>query len=81
MNNPYGPQFGPARATPPSTNGHAGHTTPRPDRRTCPSCGVAGVRYLRSTGRWHRAPSGENTFGYVTFCAACGHEYGETSAQ
>ena len=74
MNDP-GPRFVPAPLTPPSTNGHSSLDTARTERRTCPSCGAAGVRFIRSTGRWYRDPSGENTFGYVTFCAACGHEY------
>jgi C4-type Zn-finger protein len=80
MNDPQRPCFVPARATPPSTNGYARRNGTSPERRTCPSCGAAGVRFLRSTGRWHRDPSGGSTFGYVTFCAACGHDYGETVA-
>jgi hypothetical protein len=65
------------RATP-GRNGHAGRDGTTGGLRSCPSCGVAGVRYLRSTGRWHRDSAGETSFGYVTFCSACGHEYGET---
>jgi rubredoxin len=80
MTNPFEPPFVrlrpfAARMKEPAN----GHTSGTPVRR-CPSCGVTGVRYIRSTGRWHRTPSGRSSFGYVTFCAACGYEYGETQA-
>ena len=72
----------PHRPSPPSRNGRAQHPasvgtgTPAPGAgRRCPGCGAAGVRYLRSTGRWERDPAGAFSFTYVTFCAACGHEY------
>jgi hypothetical protein len=62
---------------PPSRNGH--RATPAgagaAGVRRCPACGAAGVRYLRSTGRWLRDAVGDIRFAYVTFCAACGHEY------
>jgi len=38
------------------------------------------VRYLRSTGRWLRDDAGDVSFAYVTFCAACGHEYAPDAA-
>jgi hypothetical protein len=60
----------------PPRNGHA-HAggNELTGARRCPDCGVTGVRYLRSTGRWLRDATGQTTFAYVTFCAACGHEY------
>jgi hypothetical protein len=80
MNDPLGPRAEPALTATPSRNGHTYRPAPS-GIRTCPSCGAAGVRFIRSTGRWYREASGENTFGYVTFCAACGHEHGETVAE
>lgn len=68
-----------------SRNGHS--TRPAEDlatgasTRRCPGCGVTGVRYLRSTGRWQRDAAGGFTFTYVTFCAACGHEYERPQAE
>jgi hypothetical protein len=41
--------------------------------RRCPGCGVAGVRYVRSTGELERTPDDTLAWYYVTFCAACGH--------
>jgi hypothetical protein len=80
MNDPFGPGSEPALTATPSRNGHAASHPERAGIRACPGCGAAGVRFIRSTGRWYRGPSGENTFGYITFCAACGHEHGETAA-
>jgi len=80
MDDPFGPRAEPALTATPGTNGRTKHATASGGIRSCPSCGAAGVRFVRSTGRWYREPSGESTFGYVTFCAACGHEYGETAS-
>jgi hypothetical protein len=80
VDDPFGPRAEPAMTAAPSRNGHSYRPAP-PGVRICPSCGAAGVRFIRSTGRWYRAPTGENSFGYVTFCAACGHEHGETAAE
>ena len=63
---------------PPSRNGHVHEPLDGAGTaglRRCPGCGAAGVRYLRSTGRWLRDDMGDVHFAYVTFCAACGHEY------
>ena len=63
---------------PPSRNGHVSPPLDgagTANLRRCPACGAAGVRYLRSTGRWLRDCAGDVRFAYVTFCAACGHEY------
>lgn len=75
----------PHRPRAPSRNGRAAHVPSAEDRvrgrHHCPSCGAVGVRYLRSTGRWLRDDDGDVRFAYVTFCAACGHEYaGEPNA-
>ena len=75
MSDPFEPPFVPAGPVRPSRNGHRGRGRTSAGRRRCPTCGVAGVRYLRSTGRWQRDSAGTFTFTYVTFCAACGHEY------
>lgn len=77
MNDPLGPQVEPALTAAPSKHGHAVHRSALGDIWSCPACGAIGNRFIRSTGRWHRELSGESTFGYVTFCAACGHEHGE----
>ena len=78
MDDPCGRRAERSNMAAPSRNGHINHGPAAAGIRTCPACGAAGVRFIRSTGRWYREPSGENSFGYVTFCAACGHEYGET---
>jgi hypothetical protein len=74
----------PHRPRTPSRNGHVARTpaaeTGAPARHRCPACGAAGVRYLRSTGRWLRDDAGDVRFAYVTFCAACGHEYAPGAA-
>lgn len=81
MDDPFGPRAEPALTAKPSRNGHTNYGSAPGGIRSCPSCGAAGVRYIRSTGRWYREPSGESTFGYVTFCAACGHEHSEIAAE
>jgi len=74
----------PHRPRTPSRNGHVARppaaAPSAAGRHRCPACGAAGVRYLRSTGRWLRDDAGDVSFAYVTFCAACGHEYAPDAA-